>query len=86
MLVGGLRHFTSGQTRYPFFRRMGPLQGQPRRMGKISPPPGFERQMAQSVEVRYTDYLIHYRDSSVIKYKLAYLQASLEAYILCLAM
>jgi len=50
-------------------------------MGKISSSPlGFEHQTAQSVQGRYTDYSIHYKDNSDIKYKLEYLQASLDVY------
>jgi len=83
---GSLRRLTSGQTRNPLYRRLSALRGQSRGIGKLSPPPGFEHQTAQPVENGYTDYSIHYRDSSFVKYKLAYQQASLDAYILCLTM
>jgi len=44
--VGGQRHapaaLTTGKTRYPLNRRLGGAQGRSGRLGKISPPPGFD--------------------------------------------
>ena len=50
-------HFTPGKkTRYPFYGRMDESQGQSGQVRKISPPPGFDSRIVQSLASRYSDY------------------------------
>jgi hypothetical protein len=62
MGVGGQRHTPAalppGKTRYPLFRRLVGLQSRSERVGKISPPSGFDPRTVQPVPSRYTDYAI----------------------------
>jgi hypothetical protein len=55
----GQRHspvaLPTGMTRYPFFRRLGELQGRSGRVREISPSPGFDTRTVQLVASRYTD-------------------------------
>ena len=44
-----------GKTRYPLYRMLGGPQGRSGRVRKISPPPGFDPQIVQPLESRYTD-------------------------------
>jgi hypothetical protein len=57
--VGGQHHTAAallpGKTRYPSYWRLGGTQGRSGQVWKISPPPGFDPQTAQSVARRYTD-------------------------------
>ena len=57
MEVGGQRHAPAslppGKTQYQLYGRLGGPQGRCKRVGKISPPPGFEPQTVQSVAIRY---------------------------------
>jgi hypothetical protein len=46
------------KTQYPLYRRLGGPQGQPGRLWKISPPPGFDPRTAQPVASLYTDWAI----------------------------
>jgi hypothetical protein len=59
MGVGGQCHapaaLPSEKTRYPFYRRLGGLQGRSGQVQKISPPPGFHPRTVQPVASRYTD-------------------------------
>jgi hypothetical protein len=53
------RRFTPGkETRCPSYSRLGGLQGQSGRVGKVSPPLGFDSRTVQPVASRYTDYAI----------------------------
>ena len=51
MGVAGQHHalgaLPPGNTRYPFYRRLGGPQGRSERVRKISPPPGFDPQTVQ---------------------------------------
>jgi hypothetical protein len=47
-----------GKTRYALYRRLGGLQGRSGQVRKISPPPGFDPRIVQSVASRYTDWAI----------------------------
>jgi hypothetical protein len=47
-----------GKTRYPLYRRSGGPLGQSGRVGKKSPPPGFNPRTVQPVASRYTAYSI----------------------------
>jgi hypothetical protein len=57
--VGGQYHAPAalppGNTRYPFYRRLGGPQGRSGRVRKISPSPGFDPWTVQPVASRYTD-------------------------------
>ena len=59
MGVGGQRHAPAalppGKVRYPFYRRLGRLQGRSRKLKKSLPPTGFDPRTVQSVASRYTD-------------------------------
>jgi hypothetical protein len=46
------------KTRYPLYRRLGRPQEWSGRVGKISPPPGFDPRTIQPVASRYTDCAI----------------------------
>ena len=49
-------HFTPGkETRYPLYRRLGGPHGRSGRVGKISPPPGFDPRTVHPVGSRCTD-------------------------------
>jgi hypothetical protein len=50
------RSLSPGKTRYPLYRRLGGPQGRSGQVRKISPPPGFDPQIAQTVASGYTDY------------------------------
>jgi hypothetical protein len=59
MGVGVQRHAPAARHAvYPLFRRLGGPQSQSGRVGKISPPPGFDPQTVQPVACRYTDWAI----------------------------
>jgi hypothetical protein len=62
MGVGGQRQAPAalppGITRYPLYRKLGMPQGRSGRVGKISPPPGFDPRTVQPVASRYTDWAI----------------------------
>jgi hypothetical protein len=45
-----------GETRYPFYRRLGGPHDRSGRMRQISPPPGFDPRAIQPVASRYTDW------------------------------
>ena len=45
-----------GKTRYPFYRRLGGLQGRSGQVQKISTPTGFDPRTFQPVASRYTDW------------------------------
>jgi hypothetical protein len=61
--------FTPGKdTRYPLYRRLGGPQGRSGRMGKISPPPGFDPRNVQPVASRYTDRRQTATDESVSEF------------------
>ena len=47
-----------GKARYPKYRRLGGPQGRSGRVGKISPPSGFDPRTVQSEASRYTDWAI----------------------------
>ena len=57
MWVGGQHHAPAalppGKTRYPLYRGLGGPQGRSGRVGKISPPPGFDPRTVQPVASRY---------------------------------
>ena len=59
MWVGGQRHALTDlppvKTRCLLYRRLGWAPG---RVGKISPPPGFDPRTVPPVASRYTDYAI----------------------------
>ena len=46
---------TPGETRYPFYRRLGWSHGHSGRVRKISPPPGFDPRTVRPVASHYTD-------------------------------
>ena len=56
--VGAQRHASAalppGKSRYPLYRRLGEPQGRPRRVRKISTPPGFDLRTVQPVARRIT--------------------------------
>jgi hypothetical protein len=60
MEVGGQRPASAalfpGKTRYPFYRRLGGVQGRSRRVRKISTTPGFDLRIVGPVASRYTDW------------------------------
>jgi len=62
MGVGGQRHVPAalppGEAWYPLFRRLSRPQGRSGRVGKSSPPPGFDPRTVQPVASRYTDWAI----------------------------
>jgi len=57
--VGGQRHTSAalspGKTRYALYRSLGGSESRSGRVGKISPPPGFDPWSVQPVASRYTD-------------------------------
>ena len=67
MGVGGQRHsptaLASGKSTYPLYKKLGGPQGRSGRVGKISPPPGFDPRTVQPVASRYTDWAILAQDS-----------------------
>ena len=70
MGVGGQHHTPAalppGKTQYPLHKRLGGPQGRSGRVGKISPPPGFDPRTVQPVESRYTDWAIPAADYLVV--------------------
>jgi hypothetical protein len=58
--MGSQRHgpaaLPPGMIRYPLYRRLGGPQGRSGRVGKTSPPPGFDPRSVQSVASRYNDW------------------------------
>ena len=69
--MGGQRHgpaaLSPGKTRYPLCRRLDEPQGRSGRVGKISPPPGFDPRTVQPVTSRYTDLAIPAHSISVYR-------------------
>jgi hypothetical protein len=55
----GQRHaqaaLTPGKTQYPLYRKLGGAQRRSERVRKISPTPGFDPRIVQSLASRYTD-------------------------------
>ena len=62
MGLGGQRHapaaLPTGNTRYPFYRRLGGPQGRSGLVRKSSLPQGFDPRTVQPVASRYTDWAI----------------------------
>jgi hypothetical protein len=60
MKVGDQLHapaaLSPGDTRYPFYRRLGGPQDRSEQVRKISPPPGFDPRTVQPVASSYTDW------------------------------
>ena len=52
------RFLPSGKNRYQLHRRLGGPQGRSRRVGEISPPPGFDPRTVQPLASGYTDWAI----------------------------
>ena len=48
--------FTTGKSRYPFYRRLCGPQGQSGQVQNISPPPEFDPRTVKPVVSRYTDW------------------------------
>ena len=47
------------ETQYPLYNRLSGPQGRSRRVRKISPPPGFDRQTVQPVGCHYTGHYVN---------------------------
>ena len=50
----------------PLYRRLGGPQGRSGRVGKISPPPGFDTQTVQPIASRYIDYATRPLEKSAV--------------------
>jgi len=50
------RSLLPGNTRYPFYRRLGGPQGRSGQLREISPPPGFDPRIFRPITSRYTDW------------------------------
>ena len=68
------RSLPPGNTRYPFYRRLGGPQARSEQVRKISPPPRFDPRTVQPVASRYTDHATRHTQDWVTNDKLFLLQ------------